>query len=125
MIGTISRHGGGAPTSTQNICQQSGARVFFLEGPIAGAVRPPWSGMKSWRNQDMKSWIALAGLVLSLWATSNVQAEEQAALGVVMSGEAGARGAVITSVYAGSPAAQIGLTSGDRILAINAQPVRD
>lgn len=65
---------------------------------------------------------ALLGLM-----TTNVRANDGAALGVGMSGVASStgQGALITSIYAGSPAAQVGLQPGDRILAINGFGVRD
>jgi membrane-associated protease RseP (regulator of RpoE activity) len=68
----------------------------------------------------MKTFVS-AFLTVVLMSVSSVYAQQKAALGVTMSDNSSG-GVLIASVIADSPAARIGLKSGDRILAINNQP---
>jgi predicted metalloprotease with PDZ domain len=73
----------------------------------------------------MKRVMSSLGALLLIFVTTSVQAQDRAALGVSMSDQPGdnTAGALVTNVSAGSPAAQAGLIPGDRIVAINRQPV--
>jgi C-terminal processing protease CtpA/Prc len=68
----------------------------------------------------MRNLVALAAVLLTLSTT--VQAQERASLGVTMSEQPGV-GVLVTEVAPVSPAATIGLQPGDRILAIDNQPM--
>jgi membrane-associated protease RseP (regulator of RpoE activity) len=73
----------------------------------------------------MKRIMCLLGAALLLFVTASAQAQERAALGVSLSDQPAdnAAGALVTSVSAGSPAAQAGLMPGDRIVALNRETV--
>jgi membrane-associated protease RseP (regulator of RpoE activity) len=64
----------------------------------------------------------LSGLAMTLLSVSTLQAQQTGALGVTLRDNPGS-GVSIENVIANSPAAQIGLRSGDRILSINNQPI--
>src|SRR5579863_2447088 len=73
----------------------------------------------------MKLSIFLLGAALCL-ATASAQADDRPALGITMRDRASDKanaGVMIDSVVAGSPAAQAGLLAGDRITAIDNQPM--
>jgi C-terminal processing protease CtpA/Prc len=61
-------------------------------------------------------------IVLACGGVASAQTVGRPALGVQMSDNTSG-GVLVTGVLAGSPAAQIGLRAGDRILAVNKQPV--
>lgn len=69
--------------------------------------------------------VAFAAFAVCIGTSAVVDAQGTApgALGISMSDHSA--GVLVTGVRQGSPAAQIGLRSGDRILAINGQTVRN
>jgi membrane-associated protease RseP (regulator of RpoE activity) len=79
-----------------------------------------WSMKTFWRQRMKTQLSAFVGIVLASLLAGAVHAQETAALGVTMSDNRPG-GTLITSVLEGSPAAKIGLQSGDRILTINGQ----
>jgi membrane-associated protease RseP (regulator of RpoE activity) len=64
----------------------------------------------------------LSGLAITLLSVGTLHAQQTGALGVTLRDNPGG-GISIENVIANSPAAQIGLRSGDRILSINNQPI--
>jgi membrane-associated protease RseP (regulator of RpoE activity) len=65
--------------------------------------------------------------LLAALGTGSAQAAEHGALGVQLDNQfAGAAdGVAVTGVISGSPAAQAGIQPGDRLIAINGQPLSD
>lgn len=61
-------------------------------------------------------------LAVGLMMTASARADDKPALGVAIDDDP-AGGALITSVYPGSPAALVGLMAGDRIVAIDKRSV--
>ena len=66
--------------------------------------------------------IVSAFLVVACMSVGTLYAQERGTLGVTMSDNS-VGGVLITHVIANSPAARIGLRSGDRILSVNDQPI--
>ena len=65
--------------------------------------------------------LPVASLIF-LFLSCSTQAADRPALGIAVADDS-AGGATITAVYFGSPAAQAGLRTGDRIVSIDRQPV--
>ena len=62
-----------------------------------------------------------AFMAVAFLSVGTLHAQQPGALGVTMS-DSSAGGVSVTNVIANSPAARMGLQTGDRILAINSQP---
>jgi membrane-associated protease RseP (regulator of RpoE activity) len=109
-----------------SVCRVNGGSVDNgFEKPLEVREARPGSRQMGIERRAAKKSILLASAIVWLFGGS-LPAEERPALGIVMSEQyAGRSGVAVTAVIPGSPAARARLRAGDRITALNGQPVAD